>query len=66
MWAPLEGALTPLCGSPRIHVMAGRVPVGAQRAAVAPEMEETFVENLRYAADLLSKVPDGRGASAQW
>nr|XP_009912751.1 PREDICTED: putative hydroxypyruvate isomerase isoform X1 [Haliaeetus albicilla] len=35
--------------------MAGRVPLGADRAAVAGEMETTFVENLRYAADLLAQ-----------
>lgn len=42
----------------RIHVMAGRVPVGSQRTAVAREMEDTFIQNLRYAADVLSKVAD--------
>uniref|UniRef100_A0A8C3XYA3 Putative hydroxypyruvate isomerase n=1 Tax=Catharus ustulatus TaxID=91951 RepID=A0A8C3XYA3_CATUS len=42
-------------GCPRIHVMAGRVPLGTERAAVAGEMETTFIENLRYAADLLSQ-----------
>lgn len=36
--------------------MAGRVPLGADRAAVAGEMETTFIENLRYAADLLAQV----------
>lgn len=36
--------------------MAGRVPLGTDRAAVAGEMETTFIENLRYAADLLSQV----------
>lgn len=36
--------------------MAGRLPEGAHRAAVAKEMEATFVENLNYAADLLSQV----------
>lgn len=36
--------------------MAGRVPLGTERAAVAGEMETTFIENLRYAADLLSQV----------
>uniref|UniRef100_A0A8C4J4A3 Hydroxypyruvate isomerase (putative) n=2 Tax=Dromaius novaehollandiae TaxID=8790 RepID=A0A8C4J4A3_DRONO len=40
---------------PRIHLMAGRVPVGADRAAVAGEMETTFIENLRYAADVLAQ-----------
>ncbi|NXL99557.1 HYI isomerase, partial [Tyrannus savana] len=42
-------------GCHRIHVMAGRVPLGADRAAVAGEMETTFIENLRYAADLLAQ-----------
>uniref|UniRef100_A0A8B9F564 Hydroxypyruvate isomerase (putative) n=1 Tax=Amazona collaria TaxID=241587 RepID=A0A8B9F564_9PSIT len=42
-------------GCPRIHLMAGRVPQGADRAAVAGDMETTFVENLRYAADLLAQ-----------
>ncbi|NWS73882.1 HYI isomerase, partial [Crotophaga sulcirostris] len=40
---------------PRIHLMAGRVPQGVDRAAVAAEMEATFIENLRYAADLLAQ-----------
>ncbi|XP_029355153.1 putative hydroxypyruvate isomerase isoform X1 [Echeneis naucrates] len=39
----------------RIHLMAGRVPVGADRTAVAKEMEAVFVQNLSYAADVLSK-----------
>lgn len=38
--------------------MAGRIPAGAQRAAAAPEMEDVFVQNLNYAADVLSKVGD--------
>ncbi|XP_053892865.1 putative hydroxypyruvate isomerase isoform X3 [Malaclemys terrapin pileata] len=42
-------------GCPRIHLMAGRVPVGTERAAMALEMETTFVENLRYAADILAQ-----------
>lgn len=42
----------------RIHVMAGRVPVGSPRAAVAQQMEDTFIQNLRYVADVLSKVDD--------
>ncbi|XP_063021979.1 putative hydroxypyruvate isomerase [Melospiza melodia melodia] len=42
-------------GCPRIHVMAGRVPLGTDRAAVAGEMETTFIENLKYTADLLSQ-----------
>lgn len=36
--------------------MAGRVPIGSQRSAVAREMENTFIQNLLYAADVLSKV----------
>lgn len=36
--------------------MAGRVPAGADRAAVALEMEDTFVQNLKHAAGVLSKV----------
>ncbi|NWI19560.1 HYI isomerase, partial [Crypturellus soui] len=40
---------------PRIHLMAGRVPLGAERAAVTSEMETTFIENLRYAADILAQ-----------
>lgn len=36
--------------------MAGRVPPGTDRAAVAGEMETTFIENLRYTADLLAQV----------
>lgn len=42
-------------GCKRIHLMAGRVPAGSQRAAVVKEMEATFVQNLSYAADILSK-----------
>ncbi|KAG8003234.1 putative hydroxypyruvate isomerase [Nibea albiflora] len=42
-------------GCKRIHLMAGRVPVGSQRTAVAKEMEGVFVQNLNYAADVLSK-----------
>uniref|UniRef100_A0A8B9EVV3 Hydroxypyruvate isomerase (putative) n=1 Tax=Anser cygnoides TaxID=8845 RepID=A0A8B9EVV3_ANSCY len=42
-------------GCPRIHLTAGRVPQGADRAAVAGEMEATFIENLRYAADILAQ-----------
>ena len=38
--------------------MAGRVPVGSDRAEVASEMESTFVQNLQYAADVLMKVND--------
>lgn len=40
----------------RIHVMAGRVPVGAQLSDIGVEMETTFVQNLKHAADILSKV----------
>ncbi|XP_034532039.1 putative hydroxypyruvate isomerase [Notolabrus celidotus] len=39
----------------RIHLMAGRIPVGLNRAEVAKEMEAIFVQNLTYAADILSK-----------
>ncbi|XP_028855832.1 putative hydroxypyruvate isomerase isoform X2 [Denticeps clupeoides] len=39
----------------RIHLMAGRIPVGADYAAVAMEMEATFVQNLKHAANVLSK-----------
>lgn len=52
--------------------MAGRVPVGSQRTAVAREMEDTFIQNLRYAADVLSKVADvaigvdACGSSVHW
>ncbi|KAJ7986391.1 hypothetical protein DPEC_G00339420 [Dallia pectoralis] len=38
-----------------IHLMAGRVPVGADRATVAMEMENTFIKNLKHAADVLTK-----------
>ncbi|MGH0165899.1 UNVERIFIED_CONTAM: hypothetical protein FKN15_068273 [Acipenser sinensis] len=39
----------------RIHLMAGRIPMGLDRAAAA-EMEATFIENLTYAANVLLKV----------
>ncbi|XP_041647673.1 putative hydroxypyruvate isomerase [Cheilinus undulatus] len=39
----------------RIHLMAGRIPLGLNRSEVAMEMETTFVKNLTYAADVLSK-----------
>uniref|UniRef100_A0A3B5Q235 Putative hydroxypyruvate isomerase n=1 Tax=Xiphophorus maculatus TaxID=8083 RepID=A0A3B5Q235_XIPMA len=39
----------------RIHLMAGRIPVDAHRAAVSREMEDVFVQNLNYAADVLAK-----------
>uniref|UniRef100_A0A452J1C7 Xylose isomerase-like TIM barrel domain-containing protein n=1 Tax=Gopherus agassizii TaxID=38772 RepID=A0A452J1C7_9SAUR len=42
-------------GCPRIHLMAGRLPAGTKQAAMALEMEATFIENLRYAADILAQ-----------
>ncbi|XP_052033128.1 putative hydroxypyruvate isomerase [Apodemus sylvaticus] len=42
-------------GCPRIHLMAGRVPQGTERAAVKGEMEMVFVENLRHAAGVLAE-----------
>ncbi|XP_061268224.1 putative hydroxypyruvate isomerase isoform X1 [Bos javanicus] len=39
----------------RIHLMAGRVPKGADRAAVRSEMEIVFLENLRHAAEVLAQ-----------
>uniref|UniRef100_A0A3P9Q4F2 Hydroxypyruvate isomerase n=1 Tax=Poecilia reticulata TaxID=8081 RepID=A0A3P9Q4F2_POERE len=39
----------------RIHLMAGRIPVDAHRAAIAREMEDVFVQNLNYAAGILAK-----------
>ncbi|XP_017291183.1 putative hydroxypyruvate isomerase [Kryptolebias marmoratus] len=39
----------------RIHLMAGRIPVDSHRQTVAQEMENVFVQNLKYAADVLSK-----------
>lgn len=42
-------------GCPRIHLMAGRVPPGADRAAVKAEMETVFLENLRHAAGVLAQ-----------
>ncbi|KAM9848993.1 putative hydroxypyruvate isomerase isoform 2-T2 [Aulostomus maculatus] len=41
--------------SPRIHLMAGRIPVASLRTDVAKDMETVFVQNLIYAADVLSK-----------
>ncbi|XP_050017167.1 putative hydroxypyruvate isomerase isoform X2 [Alexandromys fortis] len=38
-----------------IHLMAGRVPPGADRAAVKAEMETVFLENLRHAAGVLAQ-----------
>lgn len=43
----------------RIHLMAGRVPQGADRAAVRAEMETVFLENLRHAAGVLAQVRGG-------
>lgn len=40
----------------RIHLMAGRVPQGADRIAVKAEMEIVFLENLRHAAGVLAEV----------
>ncbi|CAJ0965097.1 unnamed protein product [Ranitomeya imitator] len=40
----------------RIHIMAGRVPAGMDRASIEKEMEETFIENLRYAANMLHEA----------
>jgi len=42
--------------------MAGRVPQDMEREAVATEMEATFIENLRHAADVLAQVM-GSGSS---
>ncbi|XP_030679537.1 putative hydroxypyruvate isomerase isoform X1 [Nomascus leucogenys] len=42
-------------GCPRIHLMAGRVPQGADRIAVKAEMETVFLENLRHAAGVLAQ-----------
>ncbi|XP_045401606.1 putative hydroxypyruvate isomerase isoform X2 [Lemur catta] len=39
----------------RIHLMAGRVPQGADRAAIRSEMETVFLENLRHAAGVLAQ-----------
>ncbi|KAM3915558.1 putative hydroxypyruvate isomerase [Leptodactylus fuscus] len=43
-------------GCTRIHIMAGRVPSGIERASIEKKMEETFVENLRYASDILNEA----------
>ncbi|KAM4022478.1 putative hydroxypyruvate isomerase [Anomaloglossus baeobatrachus] len=40
----------------RIHIMAGRVPAGIERASIEKEMEETFIENLRYSAEILQEA----------
>ncbi|XP_029943507.1 putative hydroxypyruvate isomerase [Salarias fasciatus] len=39
----------------RIHLMAGRVPAGSDRTLVYRDMEAVFLQNLSYAADVLSK-----------
>lgn len=41
---------------PRIHLMAGRVPPGADGAAMRGEMEAVFLENLKHAAGVLAQV----------
>ncbi|XP_074236774.1 putative hydroxypyruvate isomerase isoform X5 [Saimiri boliviensis] len=38
-----------------IHLMAGRVPQGADPAAIKAEMETVFLENLRHAAGVLAQ-----------
>uniref|UniRef100_A0A8D0WC47 Putative hydroxypyruvate isomerase n=1 Tax=Sus scrofa TaxID=9823 RepID=A0A8D0WC47_PIG len=48
-------------GCPRIHLMAGRVPQGADRATVRGEMETVFLENLRHAAGVLAQWPRSGG-----
>lgn len=50
--------------SARIHLMAGRVPQGADRAAVRSEMEAVFLENLRHAAGVLAQVRPGTDRQA--
>lgn len=47
---------TPVPFPHRIHLMAGRVPQGADRTAVRGEMETVFLENLRHAAEVLARV----------
>ncbi|XP_071073610.1 putative hydroxypyruvate isomerase isoform X3 [Dasypus novemcinctus] len=42
-------------GCPSIHLMAGRVPQGADRALVRGEMETVFLENLKHAAGVLAQ-----------
>uniref|UniRef100_UPI00398E9224 putative hydroxypyruvate isomerase isoform X1 n=2 Tax=Pristiophorus japonicus TaxID=55135 RepID=UPI00398E9224 len=42
-------------GCKRIHLMAGRIPVGLDRTSVTKAMEATYIGNLKYAADILSK-----------
>ncbi|KAK7501049.1 hypothetical protein BaRGS_00007534 [Batillaria attramentaria] len=41
-------------GKARIHIMAGKKPHNAD-AATLKKMEETFIENLKYAADALKR-----------
>ncbi|KAM8930111.1 putative hydroxypyruvate isomerase [Pelodytes ibericus] len=43
-------------GCQRIHIMSGRVPAGMDRPHVERDMEETFIENLKYAADVLGQA----------
>lgn len=38
--------------------MAGRFPEGSRLPQVAARMEAVFVQNLKYAADVFSKVGD--------
>ncbi|XP_077006095.1 putative hydroxypyruvate isomerase isoform X2 [Tamandua tetradactyla] len=40
---------------PSIHLMAGRIPQGADREVVRGEMENVFLENLRHAAGVLAQ-----------
>uniref|UniRef100_A0A672GCZ9 Putative hydroxypyruvate isomerase n=1 Tax=Salarias fasciatus TaxID=181472 RepID=A0A672GCZ9_SALFA len=47
----MTGRRSPL----RIHLMAGRVPAGSDRTLVYRDMEAVFLQNLSYAADVLSK-----------
>lgn len=46
--------------------MAGRVPQGADRAAVKDEMETVFLENLRHAAGVLGQVRGGNIYLMSW
>uniref|UniRef100_A0A8C4N1F2 Putative hydroxypyruvate isomerase n=1 Tax=Eptatretus burgeri TaxID=7764 RepID=A0A8C4N1F2_EPTBU len=42
-------------GCDRINVLAGRIPSKGSRVTMTSQMEETYVENLRFSADLLEK-----------
>nr|XP_030866872.1 putative hydroxypyruvate isomerase isoform X5 [Gorilla gorilla gorilla] len=53
--APRAGRAGGCRGAGRIHLMAGRVPQGADRIAVKAEMEAVFLENLRHAAGVLAQ-----------